>query len=189
MDEARAALYAAIIGFTAAIVGAAVGGWASWRAARHQVIGGAENEHRHWVRQERRAAYGHLIRCVHAFDESVREVDETGREIDRSPDVDGHFIQAAGKMTNHFAALCAACDEIYIFGPIPLAEAAIDLRKACGTLVQASLNAGRLGIDSQELAQAQEDSRAASSIQSEKFGDFLSACHSELLGRSVDPTR
>lgn len=29
MDEGRAAIYAAIIGFAAAIIGATVGGWAS----------------------------------------------------------------------------------------------------------------------------------------------------------------
>ncbi|WP_157880009.1 hypothetical protein [Streptomyces natalensis] len=35
MDQGKAALYAAIIGFAAAIIGAVVGGWASWKAARH----------------------------------------------------------------------------------------------------------------------------------------------------------
>ncbi|MEU3993864.1 hypothetical protein [Streptomyces platensis] len=189
MDEGKAALYAAIIGFAAAIIGAAVGGWASWRAARHQVIGGAENEHRHWVRQERRTAYGHLIRCAHALDESIVGAGRAAKETDRPEDDDGHFVQALRTMTDHFQALCTACDEIYIFGSRPLAESAVDLRRAYGTLVQATLKAGNLGLDSDELAQAQEDSRAAEDIRSEAFGDFLSACHRELVGKQVDPTR
>ncbi|MFE6743850.1 hypothetical protein [Streptomyces tubercidicus] len=189
MDEGKAALYAAIIGFAAAIIGAAVGGWASWRAARHQVIGGAENEHRHWVRQERRAAYGHLIRGAHTLDESIDGVDRAAEEADRSEDNDDHFVQAVRTMANHFQALCTACDEIYIFGSRPLAESAVDLRQAYGTLVQATLKAGKLGLDSEELAQAQEDSRAARDIRSDTFGDFLSACHYELVGKKADPTR
>ncbi|MCX5450260.1 hypothetical protein [Streptomyces nigrescens] len=39
------------------------------------------------------------------------------------------------------------------------------------------------------IAQAQEDSRAARDIRSDTFGDFLSACHYELVGKKVDPTR
>lgn len=74
MDEGTAAFYAAFIGFAAAVIGAAVGGWASWKAARHgadaavraaveQVNGQAVNEHAHWVRQERRLAYGEVLRA------------------------------------------------------------------------------------------------------------------------------
>lgn len=80
MDEGRAALYAAIIGFAAAIIGAAVGGWASGRAARHsagaaiqaaieQTAGQARSEHAQWMRQERRQAYGQILK---AFDEYRR---------------------------------------------------------------------------------------------------------------------
>ncbi|MFF8900388.1 hypothetical protein ACF082_23280 [Streptomyces lydicus] len=72
MDEGNAALYAAIIGFAAALIGAAVGGWASWRAAKHsadaavratveQVTGQAANELAQWIRQERRKVYGEVI--------------------------------------------------------------------------------------------------------------------------------
>ncbi|MGA4875882.1 hypothetical protein [Streptomyces lydicamycinicus] len=82
MDEGHAALYAAIIGFAAAIIGAAVGGWASWRAARHsadaaaqaaaqQIAGQGRNEHLQWIRQERRTAYGEVIKAYCTYSETT----------------------------------------------------------------------------------------------------------------------
>lgn len=51
MDEGNAALYAAVIGFAAALIGAAVGGWASWRAAKHSADAAV------WVWQPTRFAF------------------------------------------------------------------------------------------------------------------------------------
>ncbi|MFG3115620.1 hypothetical protein ACGF4C_14555 [Streptomyces sp. NPDC048197] len=84
MDEGKAALYAAIIGFAAAVIGATVGGWASWKAARHgataavqsaieQVKGEAENEHAHWIRQERLHVYRSVLQACTDFMTAVQE--------------------------------------------------------------------------------------------------------------------
>lgn len=84
MDEGRAALYAAIIGFAAAIIGAAVGGWASWKAARHgadaavqaaveQVNGQAASEHAHWIRQERLHLFRSILQTCTDFMTAVQE--------------------------------------------------------------------------------------------------------------------
>ncbi|MFC9227787.1 hypothetical protein ACFTZI_02250 [Streptomyces decoyicus] len=86
MDEGEAAFYAAIIGFAAAIIGAAAGGWASWKAARHgadaavraaveQVKGQAENEHTHWIRQERLHAYRIVLQACTDFMTAIQQLE------------------------------------------------------------------------------------------------------------------
>ncbi|MFI9028851.1 hypothetical protein [Streptomyces sp. NPDC053560] len=84
MDEGTAALYAAIIGFAAAIIGAAVGGLASWKAARHgadaavqaaveQVNGQAAHEYAHWLRQERRRLFIQILEVIYYTPRRWRE--------------------------------------------------------------------------------------------------------------------
>ncbi|WP_030675323.1 hypothetical protein [Streptomyces rimosus] len=74
MDEELAALLAGAIGLAGAVLGAAVGGLASYRAAKHsaevaaralaeQVAGQARYEQEQWVRQERRQVYGDINRA------------------------------------------------------------------------------------------------------------------------------
>ncbi|WP_432003461.1 hypothetical protein [Streptomyces sioyaensis] len=86
MDEGKAALYAATIGFAAAVIGAAAGGWASWKAARHgadaavraaveQVKGQAKNEHAHWIRQERLNAYRIVLQACTDFMTAVQRLE------------------------------------------------------------------------------------------------------------------
>ncbi|WP_030371604.1 hypothetical protein [Streptomyces rimosus] len=74
MDEELAALLAGVIGLAGAVLGAAVGGLASYRAAKHsaevaaralaeQVAGQARYEREQWVRQEQRQVYGDINRA------------------------------------------------------------------------------------------------------------------------------
>ncbi|UKY54274.1 hypothetical protein [Streptomyces inhibens] len=129
MDEGKAALYAAIIGFAAAIIGAAVGGWASWRAARHsadaairaaveQVKGQAKNEHAHWIRQERLHVYRIVLQActdfmtaVHQFETRVRagrNADELHQLLDqrlRDVELSTSSLHLLGPSAVHAAAL------------------------------------------------------------------------------------
>ncbi|MEU7154745.1 hypothetical protein [Streptomyces sp. NPDC045470] len=107
----------------------------------------------------------------------------------RSEDGDAQRNTAWDAMVAQFGDICAACDEIYIFGSRPVAEAAIDLRRACETLVKTALKAGRLRLNEEELTQARDDRERARETQAAKFGAFLRACHFELVGETIDPSR
>ncbi|MEU9120757.1 hypothetical protein AB0C96_13020 [Streptomyces sp. NPDC048506] len=160
MDEGRAALYAAIIGFVAAVIGTAVGGWASWRAARHsadaalratmeQLSGQAVNERRHWVRQERRAAYASVI---DAYMNLTRNA-----ALLRSG--------LGGDTTETYlrqAELGVACKKLALFGPDSVEEAASELLRRADDRVRRPSEAG------------------VSASVGAAFSDFLTACKEAL---------
>lgn len=150
MDEGRAALYAAIIGFAAAIIGAAVGGWASWRAAKHgadaavravveQVRGQARNEEIHWIRQERRQLYGKVTAAQNEFVAALHAWKHTSEPLE-SPLYDD--------VENAWRHLAEACHELHVFGPDDVSQAAFAIMNAAGevmtsAIAQASLDTGQ----------------------------------------------
>jgi hypothetical protein len=147
MDEAQAALYAAVIGFAAAIIGAAVGGWASWRAARHsadaavraaveQVHGQARNEEAHWIRQERRQLYGKVATARIEFESALQVWEDTPGPLD-SP----LYTEAV----NAWRRLVQACHEVEVFGPDGVALAASAIGAAAGELLASSI--AQAGVD------------------------------------------
>lgn len=149
MDEGHAALYAAIIGFAAAIIGAAVGGWASWRAARHsadaavraaieQVHGQARNEETQWMRQERRQLYSKVVTARTDFEAALQVWEDTPGPLDSPLYTDAE---------NAMRRLMEACREVQSFGPDNVAEAALTVAATAGqvmasTIARAGVNAG-----------------------------------------------
>ncbi|MFJ3950270.1 hypothetical protein ACIPXV_09395 [Streptomyces libani] len=136
MDEGLAALIAALTG----LIGAAVGGWVTWKAARHgadaalratmeQLSGQAINERSHWVRQERRAAYATVIDAymsvtmlAAAHRSGLRE--ETPEAYER------------------LAELGMACKRLTLFGPDSVEEAASELLRRADDRVRRPSEAG-----------------------------------------------
>ncbi|MFJ9413199.1 hypothetical protein ACIRPT_03410 [Streptomyces sp. NPDC101227] len=141
MDEGKAALYAAVISFAAAIIGAAVGGWASWRAARHsadaavraaveQVAGQADNERRHWVRQERRTAYASVIDAYMTFTRTAATLRAGLGEDDPLA------------VYERLAELGMACKRLALFGPESVEDAALELKGRADRIVTQRSEAG-----------------------------------------------
>ncbi|MFI0787322.1 hypothetical protein ACH4Q6_17205 [Streptomyces lydicus] len=149
MDEGKAALYAAIIGFAAAIIGAAAGGWASWKAARHgadaavravveQVHGQARNEETQWIRQERRQLYSKVVTTRTDFEAALQTWEDTPGPLDSPLYTDA---------VNAWRRLVEACREVEVFGPDDVAQAASAIGATAGevmtsTIAQAGVNAG-----------------------------------------------
>ncbi|MFG2136605.1 hypothetical protein [Streptomyces sp. NPDC048650] len=140
MDEGKAALYAAIIGFAAAIIGAAVGGWASWRAAKHsagatlratmeQLSGQAINERKHWVRQERRAAYASVIDAYMSLTRAAALL---------ASGLGGETTEPYERQ----AELSMACKKLALFGPDSVEEAALELLRRADDRVRRPFEAG-----------------------------------------------
>ncbi|GFE20380.1 hypothetical protein [Streptomyces nigrescens] len=140
MDEGRAALYAAIIGLAAVIIGAAVGGWVTWKAARHgadaalratmeQLSGQAINERNHWVRQERRAAYATVIDAYMSVSMTAAAHRSGLRE--ETPEV-----------YERLAELGVACKRLTLFGPDSVEEAASELLRRADDRVRRPSEAG-----------------------------------------------
>ncbi|MEE4419572.1 hypothetical protein [Streptomyces bugieae] len=134
MDEGKAALYAAIIGFAAAVIGTIVGGWVTWRAARHgadvavqaaieQVTGQAASEHTHWVRQERRTICGNILRHYCAVVDALSRLNTAAR-AGQPAEALIEEVMAAGRKLHH------TCYETRLFGPDELHHAAARLAHA-----------------------------------------------------------
>ncbi|MEU9117830.1 hypothetical protein AB0D04_40445 [Streptomyces sp. NPDC048483] len=144
MDEGKAALYAAIIGFAAAIIGAAAGGWASWKAARHgadaavraaieQVSRQADSERKHWVRQERRAAYASVIDAYMRFVRTSASL-TSGLELsDRAEPQEPY---------ERLAELGMACKKLALFGPASVEEAGFELQRCADAKARRPSEAG-----------------------------------------------
>ncbi|MFE3884552.1 hypothetical protein ACFXPQ_16865 [Streptomyces lydicus] len=212
MDEGTAALYAAIIGFTAAIIGAAVGGWASWKAARHsadaavqvtvkQIKGQAANEHAHWVRQERRLAYGEVLRAYASLRAAVSRCQR--HMIAGIP-----FINELRDAREKEGALISTVGVIYMLGPREVAEAATILSDEVQTVMHLNIEwaealhvfmvrsdelveIGGVGeADGEELDsllevadQAGDSATSAAASLSVGYGAFLKASQSVLLAQ------
>lgn len=177
MDEGKAALYAAIIGFAAAVIGAAAGGWASWKAARHQVVGGATNEHRHWVRQERRQAYGQVLRACEEFMSAGRRLKHPLTGPAGKDEYDAYL--------NSYEALCDACSQVPLFGPMSVALATIEITGKAGDAVDGTFEWLRLisdGADSVVCTEAKQACRDLDHALIDALHGFRSACHGELVG-------
>lgn len=140
MDEGRAALYAAIIGFAAAIIGAALGVWATWKVARigadaalratmEQLSGQAINERKHWVRQERRAAYATVIDAYMGVT-MIAAAHRSGLR-EETPEV-----------CERLAELGMACKRLTLFGPDSVEEAASELLRRADDRVRRPSEAG-----------------------------------------------
>jgi len=82
MDQGWAALLAAAVGLIGALGGAIVGGYAAIRGAREgaeraatsameQITRQAEDQHRHWLRQERRILYAETLQEISDFELKV----------------------------------------------------------------------------------------------------------------------
>ncbi|KWT61881.1 hypothetical protein ADL21_11415 [Streptomyces albus subsp. albus] len=196
MDEGSAALYAAIIGFAAAVIGAAVGGLASWRAARHganaavqaaihQVTGQAANEHAHWLRQERRHLYVRVIQCFEKFLPALRDMFEIARlEIDEGEHWDE--VEAA---TAHITALQ---NELSALNVEILLMAPEGIREAMHGLVTETLNASaeclhlgsRLGEEWPARLEVEQEQllNGVADLTAEKKAIFVARCHHDLVG-------
>ncbi|MEV6563753.1 hypothetical protein [Streptomyces kronopolitis] len=187
MDEAHAALYAAIIGFAAAIIGAAVGGWASWRAARHsadaavraaveQVKGQAKTEHDHWVRQERRRAYGEVTDAFQKLATSMKELDQA---LSRERPYSEHLQQ----IQQHHMTLILAGQATVMLGPNAIVDAAKTLTQAARDAVACRLRIAELGLgpglSDWQTASESLDSTGVSFRRSE--ARFAGACQRVLL--------
>ncbi|UKY47869.1 hypothetical protein [Streptomyces inhibens] len=182
MDEGKAALYAAIIGFAAAIIGAAVGGWASWRAARHQVVGGAKNEHRHWVRQERRRAYGQVIQAVQELSHGERALpnpDVPPNDYTQSQDIGNTLLELQ-------KAVIVACEEAYIFGPEGVTKHVEALRKSCCEFIASSLKLHQQEVGTEEHSQARGERDGALNKMMGRHGAFIAVCNFELIGEGLN---
>ncbi|MEE4419569.1 hypothetical protein [Streptomyces bugieae] len=193
MDEGKAALYAAIIGFAAAIIGAAVGGWASWRAARHsadaalratagQILGQAANEQTHWLRQERRQLYARLLQLSqkyrderHKFLASVREHYATrGRD-------EGH--KAALEVLKVLQSdLSSLSFEIVLLAPRRVSETAEEVSSHLRNCIIETMEfSKRLGRASRLTEEQRHLFSEQDATLMEKQGDFLAACHVDLV--------
>lgn len=127
MDEGHAALYAAIIGFAAAIIGATVGGWASWRAARHsadaavraaleQVKGQAANDLAQWNRQERRQAYGRAFSTYNDYRQAAAKLRQSASTGDSQREL--------AEYQRSLAEVHAAYSEAVLLGPLRVTQEA-----------------------------------------------------------------
>ncbi|WP_395098013.1 hypothetical protein [Streptomyces noursei] len=141
MDEGKAALYAAIIGFAAAIIGAAVGGLGTWLAGRRQasaavtaaleqVNGQARNEEAQWIRQERRQIYSNVTRANAEFQAALAN----WKRADDPPNSNLSSDAAAAQQR-----LMDACLEVTGFGLDTVAEAAFAIGASSSELMTSTV--------------------------------------------------
>ncbi|MFH8470647.1 hypothetical protein [Streptomyces sp. NPDC017991] len=181
MDSGKAAFYAAIIGFAAAVIGAGVGGWASYRGSRHQVIGGARSEHAHWLRQERRLAYGRLIQATINF--RIHEIalfNKTLKALDSSssPLKDGILSTCYSKETDLFLEVIVAVEELSLFGPTAVRGQGLAVSEGSHRLVKAMTSVAT-SSGATRAAAKQEYNNARSALDT-NLGTFIKLCREDL---------
>lgn len=182
MDQGKAALYAAIIGFAAAVIGAGVGGWASYRGSRHQVVGGAKNEHMHWIRQERRLAYGRVIQATISF--SMHEIDLFHRTLERLASsepsrADADLIAFIRQQTELSREVTVACEELFLFGPQAVQDQGLVVIRSSNRVVRAITAVATSSDPTREAARQEYDD--AKSELSTSLGAFTRLCREELV--------
>ncbi|MGW2006150.1 hypothetical protein [Streptomyces nigrescens] len=182
MDEGKAALYAAIIGFAAAIMGAAAGGWASWRAARHsadaavqaalaQVTGQAANELAQWIRQERRQVYGEVITAYAQMGHILVRLGE-------APANDA--LEAAYQVEADKVRIAA--HTVRLFGPGSVNAAAQEFIKATHEARNAiHVWTRKTASGSSDLLEAEEAAAEAQRSMGRSYSAFVAACQEVLL--------
>ncbi|MFB6568419.1 MULTISPECIES: hypothetical protein [Streptomyces] len=157
MNEMLAALLSGLAG----LIGAGVGGWATWRAARHQanaavtaaleqVNGQARNEETHWIRQERRQLYSKVTTARTEFETALAAWEDTP-EPAHSP-----LYRDA---ENTLRRLRDACHEVATLGPDNVAQAAFKIGAAAGevmasAIARAAVDAGQNEPETLETAAA-----------------------------------
>ncbi|MFI1158314.1 hypothetical protein [Streptomyces sioyaensis] len=185
MDEGKAALYAAIIGFAAAIIGAAVDGWASWRAARHsadaavraaveQTEGQAKNEHAHWIRQERLHAYRVVLQSCTDFMTAIQRFEThvpAGRNTD---DLHQHLEQCLRDVE-------LATSSLHLLGPPSVHTAALRLLAEADSTVDALREWAPLG----STTEAANDLRCRKALATQAALAFTDECRA-VVGTADD---
>ncbi|WP_327707059.1 hypothetical protein OG530_40670 [Streptomyces decoyicus] len=185
MDEGKAAFYAAIIGFAAAIIGAAVGGWASWKAARHgadaavraaveQVKGQAENEHTHWIRQERLHAYRIVLQACTDFMTAIQQLETqvlTGRSTDELRQLLEQRLRDVELSTS----------SLHLLGPSSVHAAALHLLAEADSTVDALTGWEYLG----DNTEAANDLRCRKALATQAVLAFTDECRA-VVGTTSD---
>ncbi|MEU9125924.1 hypothetical protein AB0C96_39985 [Streptomyces sp. NPDC048506] len=185
MDEGKAALYAAIVGFAAAVIGAAVGGWASWRAARHsadaavraaveQVKGQAKNEHAHWIRQERLHAYRIVLQACTDFMAVVQRFETqvlAGRNTDELPQLLEQCLRDVELSTG----------SLHLLGPSSVHAAALRLLAEADSTVDALRGLQSLG----SVTEAANELRCRKALATQAALAFTDECRA-VVGTAGD---
>ncbi|MEU7151318.1 hypothetical protein AB0B15_25325 [Streptomyces sp. NPDC045456] len=187
MDEQLAVLLAGAIGLAGAVLGAAVGGLASYRAAKHgadvaaralaeQVVGQARHEQAQWVRQERRQLYGEISRTYADLAAALAALH--GALADRRPVQD--VVERVEERRLH---LSVAVSPTAMLGPERVHDAARALVGATDAFVAAYRElaerrqpSGPVAPDAvrERLADSRADVHA-------RLSDFSAACRTVLL--------
>ncbi|WP_329163941.1 hypothetical protein OHB49_28930 [Streptomyces sp. NBC_01717] len=130
--------WSAVIAGAAGLAGAVIGGYfakqgviagakASADAIAHQVEQQSRNEHVHWVRGERRASYGEVLR---AYGEMVRTFAAHHKAVEEQQPLD----ELNQRSLEAWALLAIACQGTRLFGPDEAWSKACELQNRSQTV-------------------------------------------------------
>ncbi|GAA1522288.1 hypothetical protein GCM10009730_32770 [Streptomyces albidochromogenes] len=189
MDQGWSALIAGMAGLVGAVLGgyiakqgAVAGARATAEATARQVELQGRNELAHWIRQERRAAYGEVVR---AYSVLANQLAAYRVAVGRGTALD----DLSDQVDDARNALVIACSSTHLFGPEAVWDAAYALRSTAqqGVLAHRAFAHHSQAGSRSGLEDARRDLSGARVAMRESLISFSERCRQALLSEHAVP--